>query len=126
VSIDANFASRVRLAGYAGAAWVAFQLLMLAASSGDQAWEWRGLAMNVLPTVLFTVGTLAGWRPVAIAFGVYGVVRLLMALRVLIMLALGAVAASHEGLALESALVAVFASMWIMGGIAAYRMRKGA
>ena len=118
-------AARVQLAGYAGAAWVAFQLLMLAASPGEQAWEWRGLAINVLPTLLLTVGTLAGSLRIAIAFGVYGALRLLMSLRVLIMLAFGAVAASHEGLALESALVAVFASVWIVGGIAAYRLRRG-
>jgi hypothetical protein len=117
-------ARRVRWAGYAGAVWVAFQLLMLAATGGAQAWEWRGLAINVLPVLVLTIGVLRGSLVMAIAFGVYGALRLAMALRVLMMLALGSLAPEHEGLAWESALVAVFAGTWIFGAFAAWRLRR--
>jgi hypothetical protein len=117
-------ARRVRWAGFAGAVWVVFQILMLAATRGSEGWEWRGLAINVLPTLVLAVGVLRGSLVTALAFGVYGAIRLAMALRVLVMLALGTVAASHDGLVWESILVAAFASVWILGGFAALRLRR--
>lgn len=117
-------ARRVRWAGYAGVIWVVFQLLMLAVAGGQNAWDWRGLAMNVLPSLVLTAGVLRGSLLAAFGLGVYGALRFLMASRVLAQIVSGAIVASHEGLALESALVAAVALVWFVGGLAAVRLRR--
>jgi hypothetical protein len=116
--------NRVRWAGYAGAIWIAFQLLMLAVADGENAWGWRGLALNVLPGFVLTVGVLRGSLVAALGLGVYGVIRVLMASRVLVLIATDSIVVSHEGLIWESILVAAVALVWIVGGLSAARLRR--
>ena len=102
---------RLRVAGYAGLVWAAFQAAMMIYSGNLTI---ASSALNVVPVLLLSVGLLHANVWAAIALAVYGALRLWMAFPVLVRLfGEGAPLPKHWWIAL----VAIpFALLWIVAG----------
>ena len=103
---------RLRVAGYAGLVWVAFQVAMMVYSRNLTI---GSATLNVVPVLLLSVGLLRANTWAAIALAVYGTLRLWMAFPVLVRLfGESAPLPKHWWVAL----VAIpFSLLWIMTGV---------
>jgi hypothetical protein len=102
---------RLRVAGYAGLVWAAFQAAMMLYSRNLTI---GSSALNVVPVLLLSVGLLRANIWAALALAVYGTLRLWMAFPVLVRLFFeSAPLPKHWWIAL----VAIpFALLWILAG----------
>ena len=119
LSSDADvYRRRIRWAAFAGFLWAVFQLVATRRISVDY---WAGsLAINALPVVLLAWGTLRGSLLTAVGLGVYGLYRLVMALRMIAALSDSAFARPVDWWV--APLAVPFAVLWIIGSVAAYRL----
>jgi len=102
---------RLRVAGYAGLVWAAFQGAMMIYSRNLTV---GSSALNVVPVLLLSVGLLRANKWAALALAVYGTLRLWMAFPVLVRLF-----GESESIPKHwwIALVAIpFALLWIVAG----------
>ena len=102
---------RLRLAGYAGLAWAAFQVAMMLYSRNLTI---GSAALNVIPVFLLSIGLLRANTWAALALAMYGALRLWMAFPILVRLAgESSPMPKHWWIAL---LAVPFALLWIVAG----------
>jgi hypothetical protein len=102
---------RLRLAGYAGLVWAAFQAAMMIYSRNLTI---GSAALNVIPVLLLSIGLLRANTWAALALAVYGALRLWMAFPILLRLAgESSPMPKHWWIAL---LAVPFALLWIVAG----------
>ena len=111
---------RVRWAAYAGVAWAVFQLLATRRTSMEY---WAGsVAVNALPVLLLALGALRGSLMATAALAIYGLYRVVIGVRMVMLLFDTSFARPVDWWV--APLAVPFAVVWIVGGLAAYALRR--